>query len=355
MPKYRMIADELRQQIQNGKYASAVSLPSEYELCTDYQVSRQTIRQTLSILEKEGLIVKRRGSGSFIRHNQLSEQAPRRSIAIVTTYISDYIFPSILREAENVLSQCNCTLSLFATQNQVAVERRILENLLTLPIDGLLVEGTKTALPNPNLDLYQKLMQKQLPMVFINGCYGPLYSSISVLDDNAGGGAMLVEHLVAKGHQKIAGIFKSDDMQGHGRYKGYCDGLYASGRCVEDGLVFWYSTERVSTLFSDGLLEQMLLRWRQAGCTAVVCYNDEIAIGLMSKLGQMGISVPEDMAIVSFDCSHISQFAPVPVTSLSHGNNNVGRIAAEKLLAMLDGRSVSSEVVGWTLVERKSG
>ena len=220
-PKYQAIASELKIPIQAGKYKNVNMLPTEYFLMDEYQVSRQTIRQALAILEKEGYIEKRRGSGSHIRRSAAPETVPHRhTIAVVTTYISNYIFPSILREVENVLSQNNCMTLLFATQNQVSIERKVLQSLLEARIDGIITEGTKTAFPNPNLDLYRKLLEKKIPIVFINGSYPQLQDAVSVLDDNEGGGQMLVEYLAAKGHKKIGGIFKSDDIQGHGRYAG---------------------------------------------------------------------------------------------------------------------------------------
>ena len=146
--------------------------------------------------------------------NAVTEASPYRSVAIIATYISDYIFPGVLREMETVLSRNNCAPSLFATQNQVANERKILQTLLSMPVDGILVEGTKSALPNPNLDLYQQLMAKGIPLVFFHGAYAQLPGAPFVLDDNAGGGRMLTEYLLKKGHRHIAGIFKSDDIQG---------------------------------------------------------------------------------------------------------------------------------------------
>ena len=102
----------------------------------------------------ERLIERRQGSGSFIREKQEHVPLPRRSIAVVTTYISDYIFPSILREIEAVCSENNSAPLLFATQNQFSSERRILQTLLEMErLDGVLIEGTKTGLPNPNLKL----------------------------------------------------------------------------------------------------------------------------------------------------------------------------------------------------------
>lgn len=357
-PKYQIIASELKGYIQTGKYKNATMLPTEYVLMSEYQVSRQTIRQALAVLEKEGYIEKRRGSGSHILHSGFSEPSDpghRRTIAIVTTYISNYIFPSILQEVEAVLSRNNCMTLLSATQNQVAVERKILQNLLSSQIDGFIIEGTKTALPNPNLDLIGKLLEKKTPVVFINGCYPQLPNVVSVLDDNESGGEMLVQYLVEKGHQRIAGIFKYDDMQGHGRYLGYANGLHHCGLALDDNLVLWYSTDLRNVVFSDEVILPIIKRWKQENCTAIVCYNDDIAIQLIPFLTKCGLSVPEDISIVSFDNSHLCDIGSPPLTSLSHGPEKVGSVAATKLLALMKGQSVSSERLPWDIVERISG
>ena len=221
-PKYQMVADSLRTDILDGVYQKRMLLPTEQLLCQQFQVSRQTVRQALALLVSEGLIERRQGSGSHIRDRSKPAPMPHRSIAVITTYISDYIFPSILREVENVLSDHNSAPLLFATQNQVSNERKVLNTLLDLTsLDGVLVEGTKTGLPNPNLDLYRRLIDRGVPLVFMNGNYPELTDSLSVLDDNATGGRMLVDYLHQKGHQRIAGIFKNDDIQGHQRYAGY--------------------------------------------------------------------------------------------------------------------------------------
>ena len=355
-PKYQFIADSLRQEIENGRYAGGQALPTEHLLCQRFQLSRQTVRRALSLLEEEGLITRRQGSGSRIRERSEPEPPPHCSIAVVTTYISNYIFPAILREIETILSQNNCMSLLFATQNQVSVERKVLQNLLSAQIDGIIIEGTKTAFPNPNLDLLQKLQEeKKIPLVFINGCYSNLPDAISVLDDNAGGGQTLVQYLTEKGHHQIAGIFKYDDIQGHGRYLGYANGLQSCGLTLNDDLVLWYSTDYLHTLFSDDVILPVIERWKQENCSAIVCYNDDIACQLLPILAKCGLSVPQDISIVSFDNSHLCELASPPITSLSHGDANVGRAAAKKLLSLLNGGTATSELIPWTIVERTSG
>lgn len=353
-PKYQMIASELRARIQTGVYKDVNMLPTEHTLMNDFQVSRQTIRNALTVLVEEGYIYKRRGSGSYIRQSvEPKTTSHRRSVAVVTTYISDYIFPSILREIEDVLSWSDCVPQLFATNNRISVERSILQNLLVCNPDGIIIEGTKTALPNPNLELLQQLMDKEIPMVFINGIYPQLQDAISVLDDNEGGGRMLVEYLVSKGHRRIGGIFKFDDIQGHGRYAGYTQGLHSCGLLPDDDLVLWYSTASYPLVFSEPVVAHVIKRWKAEGCTAIVCYNDEMTCSLLSLLDKCGISVPEDMSLVSFDNSYLSEMSSI--TTLSHGNNNVGNVAAKKILDLMDGKDAVSEKISWKIVERDSG
>lgn len=353
-PKYQRIAEELRIHIQDGKYRNTKTLPTEFAIAEEYRVSRQTVRQALALLAESGLIEKRQGSGSYIKERKRPEEftSSSRSVAVVTTYISDYIFPSILREVEAVLAENNCTPTLYATRNQVSNERKILTALLSSQVDGILVEGTKTALPNPNLDLYEQLLARGIPLVFMNGNYAQLGQALFVLDDNRGGGRMLVEYLYKKGHKNIAGIFKSDDIQGHYRYSGYADALRDLGLPMEDRHVMWYNTEDRAK-FRGSEPSPDVARVLE-GCSAVVCYNDEVASRLVKQLLARGVRIPEEMAVVSFDNSQYSDLSPLRITSLSHEENNVGRLSAELLIRLMKGEPCHSELAPWVLMEKES-
>lgn len=352
-PKYQIVADELRDGIRKGVYQK--TLPTEQALCARFQVSRQTVRQALSLLEAERLIDRRQGSGSHIREQKEPLKQPRLSIAVVTTYISDYIFPSILREIEAVCSDNNSAPLLFATQNQFANERKILQTLLGMEqLDGVLVEGTKTGLPNPNIRLYQKLMDRGIPLVFMHGNYEQLPDTLSVLDDNVAGGRMLVEYLYRKGHRRIAGIFKYDDLQGRQRFAGYLDALQAFSLPLEDSSIIWYSTDQKDRFLREGVDETRAGKFFSS-CSAVVCYNDEIAARVVAYLNRKGLSVPGDIAVVSFDNSQYSEMSTPRITSLSHEPYNVGRMAAELLFRHLRGEDCASALAPWTLIEKESG
>ncbi len=351
-PKYQILAESLRTGILSGKYQRM--LPTEQALCGQFQVSRQTVRQALSILESERLIERRQGSGSFIREKRDPAPLPRRSIAVVTTYISDYIFPSILREIEAVCSENNSAPLLFATQNQFSNERRILQTLIeTEELDGILIEGTKTGFPNPNISLCHRLMEKGIPLVFMHGNYEQLPDTLSVLDDNVAGGRMLVEYLYQKGHRGIGGIFKYDDLQGRQRFAGYLEGLQKFDLSPEDNNVLWYGTAQKDHFLRDDYTEERMAGMLSS-CSAIVCYNDELAARVIAYLTRKGLSVPGDIAVVSFDNSPYSEMSTPRITSLSHERFNVGRIAAETLFCLLRGEPCESRLAPWILVEKES-
>ena len=159
-----------------------------------------------------------------------------------------------------------------------------------------------------------------------------------------------MRHFIERGHTKIAGYFKSDDIQGHQRYSGFISELFRNGLIIPDENVFWYTTETKETIFDkpEDVPKQL------GDNTAVVCYNDEIAFSLVKCLLAADRRIPEDIAVVSFDNSSLSRISPVPITSLSYEGRNIGRIAAQKLVDILNGKEVCSEVVQWSLVQRES-
>ena len=352
--KYQILADRLREELVRNSGQAGFKLPTEQALSQRYRLSRQTVRHALRLLEEEGLIQRRQGSGSYAT-GRSPGTAPRQ-IAVVTSFLDDYIFPAILHDATGVFSRQGYSTAVYATKNQVSVEREILLHLLEKPVSGLLVEGCKTALPTPNAGLYQRLHQAGTPILFLNGAYAGLERIPCVADDNYGGGCQLVRYLAARGHREVAGIFKSDDVQGPQRYYGVVSALRDAGLPLRDARFAWYDTEDRRLLLeeNDGRLLSDFIERRLGNATAVICYNDEIAYRLIQALLTAGRRVPEEAAVVSFDNSYLSQLGPVPITSLSH-RSRMGRTAAEQMAGLLRGEAVASKFLEWELVVRKSG
>ncbi len=340
--KYTEVANTLREAIKKGIYTEGQKLPSENELALQTGYSRQTVRQAISVLENEGLTSRIQGSGTYVR-GVLPQRALTHNIAVVTTYIGEYIFPAILKGIDHVLAENGYTSMLSATRNRVDNERKVLLDLLNKPIDGLIVEGTKTALPNPNIDLYEQFGKLGIPVVFINGFYPELKNPIYVVADDRCGGNMACEILLKKGHKRIAGIFKSDDIQGHKRYAGYAEALRKAGLSVDDDIVVWYTTENRDKLIASSV-KQLL-----EGCTAVVCYNDEVALLVSQQLKELSSEISQDIEIVSFDNSTIAKLSATPFISLSNPKEKIGHFSANKIINLLKSKKEKPAVLPWSI------
>lgn len=330
LSKYEQLVAYLHQKISQGEYKPGDRIESEHQLAARFGYSRQTVRQALSTLESEGMLVRRRGSGTYVSGTASSRQT--KNIGVITTYISDYIFPAIIRGIERELAEHGYGMMLGATLNRVENENRLLRSMEEKGVDGLIVEAIKSALPNPNLELYRRLERSGIPVVFFNAYYRELTDCTYVVTDDVRAGADAVGYLLQRGCRKLGGIFKSDDMQGHRRYEGMMKAALPAGALVRDDAVVWFSTADDPFLF-EGESGRRLFE-RLAGCDGVVCYNDTIAYRLIEALQLWGKRVPEDVSVIGFDNSGIAQYGTLHLTTMNHPKEEMGTQAARMILHM---------------------
>lgn len=330
-PKYLTLVGWLREQIETRALLPGQKMYSENELKELFGLSRQTVRHAIDVLEQEGLVRRVQGSGTYVSDSRLANLEKRTRIAVITTYVDGYIFPRTIQGIENVLFEKGYSVQIAFTNNLNSREKTILEDIISRDeVAGMIVETTRSGLPNPNLHLYREIRKRQIPVLFINSYYPQLrLPHVSINDRMAG--RRVTRYLISMGHRRIGGVFKLDDGQGHLRYAGYVDALNEAGLEVDDTKVLWVDTEDVRHL--ERSRERLLERLK--GCTALFCYNDEVAFGLMEVLKQEGIEVPRDLSVAGVDDSELAVLGDVPITSVPHPMEHLGGKAAENLLRMI--------------------
>ena len=348
MSKYSVIADKLMDEIAHGKFSDSGKLPTEFELVDMYGVSRQTIRQAISVLKSEGIVYQVQGSGTYIsRSSTVARRGVEslfKNIFIICTYISEYIFPSIIRGIESTLGGTNYRFNLGATGNKVDLERKILTDVLKMKeVDGIILEGSKTGFPNPNIGLYMKLQELGIPVLFLHCAYQELPDSVVVGMDDKAGGKIAAKRLVGEGCRKIMGIFKSDDRQGLLRYAGYTEGLLESGIGLGSSDVRWFTTEDMTDRGME-LDSNMIKLILNSGTDGIVCYNDQVASMIVRDFTRNGFPLPK---LMSFDDSYLCRNSAVPFESLGHRKEELGVIAAHKIRNMVEGKKETSVFLDW--------
>ena len=325
--KYYTLMEELKQAIMSGSIKPGEKLPSENELSDRYHISRHTVRKALSILINEGYIEAEHGRGTFCSQ-RMGHMKNSRNVAVVTTYISDYIFPRLIQGMDKVLTENGYSIILKNTANSRTKEERVLEDILTKDIEGLIIEPSKSQIYCKHTNLYAMLDQYEIPYVFIQGVYSQMIDKPHILMDDCKGGYMVTKHLIDVGHRKILGIFKADDFQGKERHKGYVKALQAAGIAYDPDMVVWFHTEDRKT--KPAMMMELFLE-QKVEMDAVVCYNDQIAIEVIRCLQRNGLRVPEDISVTGYDNSVIAE-GTVGLTTITHPQEKLGEMAAELLL-----------------------
>lgn len=331
--KHEKIYTWIKDRINDGTFKIGEKFISENELCSMFNVSRHTVRHAFNLLETEGLIDRRQGSGTYIMNTSIIPNEVKH-IGVSMSYLDEYIFPNILKGIERVLTQYGYSIILGITYNRVENERQFIKKCIANGVDGVISEASKTAYPSPNLDLYRKLKNAGIPTVFINSYYKELDCNYIVMDDKRGGYDSAMR-LINGGHRKIGGIFKRDDMQGIDRFSGFSKAMRANKINDFEKNIIWFTTEDYGKLMDTEYDSNILNKLSE--CTGVVCYNDQIAAILISIFERHNIHVPNDKSIVSFDNSNLANLCSVKLTTMTHAGEKLGEKAAESINKLITG------------------
>lgn len=331
--KYKIVKTEVKNWLIEGKVMPGEKIHSENQLVDIFGVSRQTVRQAIGELVNEGWLYRERGAGTFVTQQAENKALPAikkgKSIGVITTYLSDYIFPSIIRGIESYLTEQGYSMIVASTNNDVDIEKQCLEMMMEQQVEGLIIEPTKSSNFNPNLNYYLTLEQKNIPYVMINQFYQQLNPPHIMVDDEKGG-YLSTSHLLNLGHKKVVGLFKVDDLQGIARMKGFIQAYREKRLSFLPHTILPYTTETKQDVIQSEFYKLLQSDERPTG---IVCYNDDIAVNVLQMIRKLNIKVPEDISIVSHDNSYLSE--TLKLTSVTHPKTNLGIDAAKWIVSTI--------------------
>lgn len=350
MTKYIRIANRIKEQIALHSQSSIYKLPTEMELSKTYRVSRQTIRLALALLEQEGVITKRQGSGSFANLNSFLNIT--KEYAILLSSDTEYLFPTYLNTIQDCIRKNNAKSSFYNTNGDILKERSILSTLLSSSVNGIIIEAIQNNLPTPNIDLFEQLCNKGIRIYFLNAPYPNLPATSHFYCDDFFGGYLAGKHLLSKNHSKIGCIFSLDTSSGINRYLGLSSSMRDSGVFLTSEHVCWFTVRQLTNLQkkSDTSFLSHYMNDQLRDCSSIVCQNDEIAYWLEKICQKSGYQIPVDISILSFDNSYLSDLANIPISSFSIKRSDF----TTSLNYFLENRQDVNLSVSWHLNEKDS-
>jgi LacI family transcriptional regulator len=248
------------------------------------------------------------------------------SIGVVTQAIDSPFYGAALRGIEDALDPAGYSPLFVSGHWDAPTEKRCIDILLSRRVDGIIV------LTGRLTDAALKAFAQRVPVV-VTGRSIKATGLFSLNFDNLEGGRLATRHLVGKGHRKIAFI-SGDPLHPDAtlRLTGYRAALEQAGIVFKPELVVQgdYSeasgVEAVSRLIAE----------RQK-FTAIFAANDQMAIGAAHGLQRHGLRVPDDVSLVGFDDLPSSLYALPPLTTVRQPAYEMGRLAAEGVIQLLDG------------------
>jgi len=207
-------------------------------------------------------------------------------------------------------------------------------------IDGLII----TPIMNDDADLSHifELKRHNVPFVLLEDVRGIRASLVDV--DNVKASAEAVSYLIRSGHSRIV-HFAGPEYSKHSEER--AEGMrraFSESHLVYDESVIVRAGDSPEDGYRTGL-EYFGAR-RGDHPTAVTCYNDLVAVGLLRALRELGIGVPEEVSVIGFDDLRILDFFPIRLTSVHVPKYEMGRRAAEILIRQMESKQeLSAEKV----------
>ncbi len=274
------------------------------------------------------------------------------TIGVVVTTIADPFVAEVVQGIEATAHDYNYTVILCSSGAQPEREIAAVEMLRSKRVDGVIVTSSRIGA------LYLEHLERiGAPIVLINnhnessGRY-----TFTVTVDNRHGGYLATEHLVQLGHRRIAYVTApADHSSDLDRMAGYREALIAGGIEPDPTLIV-----RGNGRADGGEQALKALIELSQPPSAVFCYNDMTAIGLMHAARQVGLSVPRDMAVVGFDDIPFASYFYPPLTTIAQPKVEMGRLAMKMTLSLMTigeenhEEEISNVVVRGTLVVRAS-
>ena len=263
----------------------------------------------------------------FVRNESARQLRAGRShtLAYVMLDAGNPFFTDVAAGIELAAEAADLALFLCNSDNRASREAAYLTHLEQQRVQGILVTPV-----DPDADTLVSLARRGTPVVVVDRVRRE-QARCSVAGDAVLGGRLAVEHLIDRGHTRVAFVGGPSTIgQVQDRLEGARKAWAEAGLPHQDLVVVPSAALTVSEGRSAGERIAGLSARRRP--TAAFCANDLVALGLLQQAIRSGWRIPDDLAIVGYDDIDFAEAAAVPLTSVRQPRHELGRMAAELVL-----------------------
>lgn len=367
---YLEIYNDLKNDIKSGVLQNGDRLPTEKQLTEKYGVSRITAIKAMQKLEVKGYIKRIRGNGTFVTYNnlpkypnkQLSVNVKSKNIAFMAECSND-LFIYILSAVQRLAISYGYNISIFDTSSKNVSDSDLLRTISNGDFCGIICQSSFVY---DNLGEFNKLMMKNIPIVFVDGNI-PLLKIPMIKSDNFAGGYNITKYLIERGHKRIGMVFSELTQENEQeRFSGYLEALreydlpfdldqiytIEKSESVNIGKRVLWNLEKLPLAFKTDAKEILSAE----NCpTAFFCAYDRLAMQFEQFAIEAGYKIPEDFSVVGYDNVSLCEQVIAPITTVDQNYSAMAERVLTLLIEMTKGESVPYEnLIEPMIIERSS-
>ena len=267
------------------------------------------------------------------------------TLGVIVADILNPFFSALLKGIEKAARKEGYSIIVQDTDEKYANEQSAIQTVLAEQVDGLLISPVQT-----NEQTIVDLQQSGLPFVLLGRYFKDLDTNFIVTDDVQGATAA-IDHLVELGHEQIAIVNgPSHISSSQERLKGYRKAMAHHGLVTPENFIF-HDTVTIEQGYENGkrLLSQSNLP------TAVFCYSDFVALGVINAAKDMGLRIPKELAVVGYDDIFFSTYLEVPLTTVRIPKYELGKKSFQILKGVLENKKHKTKLkLPVELIKRES-
>lgn len=241
---------------------------------------------------------------------------PRETIALVIADVTNPFYGDIIKGGYEATREAGYQLILLHTNESPEVERQAIEQEIE-QVDGIVIASSRMS------DSALRMVAKQTPVVLLNRI---IPEASCVVNDNERGIRSAVEHLCALGHERLHYVAGPENS--------WSDGMrWRALRTAAEEQGMW--VRRIGpnepTVLAGLSAARRVARME---ATAVVAYNDQLAIGVMKGLRKLGVAVPDELSVVGFDNIMFDELVEPSLTTIASPLYRMGFAGVHNCIAV---------------------
>lgn len=303
-------------------------------------ISARTRKKLKRLAEKHGYSINRRARDFRLRRTSVISVVFMLDIKS-EQHMSDPFFLDMLGGIADSLAERDYDLLLAHAPITNVLELR--DSRVMQQSDGVIFIGQGEQLQQLNE------LAKGENRIVVWGFPVPDRNYVVVGGDNVGGGYEATRHLLELGRRRIAFFGKTNNPENAARFDGFLKALHEYGVDADPDLKvdMPFEMDRAREVIIDVVESKVNL-------DAVVCVSDVMALASISTFQELGMRVPEDIAIVGYDDISLAAYSSPPLTTVRQNIRRAGGVLVDSVLRLINGEQVSDTILASELVVRKS-